>query len=89
VNGISDKSKSQLKTQLKTKESEAGKQAFTIQAARFEVAKMRKAGFKLLEGESFAPVEWKPIVERLSKHPEIENPCALVNWMNAQGYSPK
>jgi hypothetical protein len=90
VVGLSDKSRGQLKDQLRTRESEGGtgKQPFSIQAARFELSKMRKAGFRMVEGDEVIPSEWKGTVKKMLKHPEIDNPYALVNWMDAQGYTP-
>lgn len=32
---------------------------------------------------------WEKVVKGMKKHPEIDNPFALANWMKKKGYKPK
>ncbi len=34
------------------------------------------------------PPEWEDTVKELKKHPEVDNPYALANWMDNKGYTP-
>jgi hypothetical protein len=35
-----------------------------------------------------APKGWEPTVKKMKKHPEIDNPYALTNWIKDKGYQP-
>ena len=36
-----------------------------------------------------APAGWEKTVKGMKKHPEIDNPWALSNWMKGKGYEPQ
>ena len=46
-----------------------------------------RAGYKP-RVEASAPEGWEDAVVQMKSHPEIDNPYALANWMNDQGYTP-
>lgn len=99
TNGLSDKTRDNLKTEMNARESMAGstmaaltrlqpKKPFNMTAARKEALMMGKSKFQLAEGDKSTPAGWDDVVKKLKKLPEIDNPYALVNWMDAQGYQP-
>lgn len=48
-----------------------------------------RAGWKPTEGmQAKAPPGWEGTVKKMKDHPEIDNPYALTNWMEEQGYKP-
>lgn len=41
-----------------------------------------------LDWKESVPTGWEPTVKKMKKHGDIDNPFALANWMDSQGYTP-